>query len=61
VSETAKQKGKHEETTLTVDITAPKRMSLYSIEVSGDLVILRGTQQIFGEVTNFTYVYKRLK
>lgn len=46
---------------LPVEVTAPKNLNLFSVELTGDLVILRGQRWVFSELKDFTMVFKRIK
>jgi len=45
----------------TVRVKTPKSFSLWEVEMTGDIVILRGSKQVFGEVREVSLVYKRVK
>jgi len=44
-----------------ITVKAPKSFDLYEIEMSNDLVILRGYTGAFGKVRDSTRVYKRVR
>ncbi len=44
-----------------LDVQAPASFDLESVEMSGQLVLLRGYVNVFGKVREVTRVYKRVR
>jgi len=57
----SKDKKLKDELEQTVRVKMPKSFSLWEVEMTGDIVILRGSRQVFGETREVSLVYKRVR